>query len=253
MKKKALLIFSIIIAIVAVAGIGIYLKFFNFHPEKLEGNAEIYSVAQTTDIHPDSILREKSIIFLGSSVTEGYAAMGESFVDYLEKEDGILPIKEALSATTLVDEQAYGRDSYVTRMKNLDPDMHVDLLVCQLSTNDAKTGKAIGTISASTNLEDFDVLTVTGAMEYIIAYAKETWGCPVIFYTGARFSEKWADTYEDMIGLTYKLADKWNIGIIDLWNNSDFNNITPEEYSMYMYDSVHPTRAGYKLWWTPDE
>ena len=27
--------------------------------------------------------------------------------------------------------------------------------------------------------------------------------------------------------------------------------ISPEDYALYMHDPVHPTKAGYGLWWTP--
>ena len=37
----------------------------------------------------------KRIIFLGSSVTYGACAMGQSFIEALEKKDGIIAIKEA--------------------------------------------------------------------------------------------------------------------------------------------------------------
>ena len=44
---------------------------------------------------------------------------------------------------------------------------------------------------------------------------------------------------------------KWNIGIIDLYRDEALNNITAEERDLYMADNVHPTRAGYRDWWTP--
>ena len=46
----------------------------------------------------------KRIIFLGSSVTYGACAMGQSFIEALEEKDGIIAIKEAVSGTLLVDE-----------------------------------------------------------------------------------------------------------------------------------------------------
>ncbi len=61
---------------------------------------------------------------------------------------------------------------YITRLKKLDPNMQVDLLVCQLSTNDASQEKELGKISDSDDISDYDTKTITGAMEYIIAYAK---------------------------------------------------------------------------------
>ena len=81
-----------------------------------------------------SPLAGKNIVFLGSSVTKGFAAYGKSFVDMIAARTGATCVKEAVSGTTLVDDNA---KSYVARLKALDPKTPCDLFVCQLSTNDA--------------------------------------------------------------------------------------------------------------------
>jgi hypothetical protein len=85
-------------------------------------------------------------------------------------------------------------------------------------------------------------------MEYIIAYVQETWNCPVIFYTGTKYD---SSTYQAMVDGLLKIRDKWDIGVIDLWNDPDMNAVSSEDYALYMHDPVHPTQAGYLRWWTP--
>lgn len=211
------------------------------------GNKEEYGVKYTKAL-PESKLTGKRIIFLGSSVTYGAASKGESFVEYLQQRDKIIPYKEAVSGTTLVDEPMRGKESYITRMKRLNPNLQVDGFVCQLSTNDATTKKPMGQISNSFDLESFDTKTIIGAMEYIIAYARNTWKCPVIFYTGTRYN---SPQYEEMVKALLQLQKKWEIGVIDLWNDAQMNQVTKEEYEVYMVDPIHPSRLGYKEWWTP--
>ena len=97
-------------------------------------------------------------------------------------------------------------------------------------------------------LEDFDRNTVIGAMEYIIAYVKQTWDCPVIFYTGTKYG---SEPYAAMVDALLRLQDKWDIGVIDLWNDPDMNAVSGDDYDFYMNDSIHPTQAGYLKWWTP--
>lgn len=46
-------------------------------------------------------------------------------------------------------------------------------------------------------------------------------------------------------------SKKWNIEIIDMWNDFGFNNVTDEHKKLYMADSIHPTQAAYSEWWTP--
>ena len=188
----------------------------------------------------------KKYIFLGSSVTYGSAAGGYSFVDMLAEKNQIDCIKEAVSGTTLVDN---GPDSYVQRMiHNLDKEMECEQFVCQLSTNDATQGMPLGKVSVSIKLEDFDTSTIIGAIEYIICYARTTWQCPVTFYTNTYYDNK---NYQKMVAIMYQLKEKWNIGLIDLWNSREMREIEKSKYDMYMADVIHPTELGYREWWLP--
>lgn len=207
------------------------------------GNSSKYSTKRSDTM--ESVLNGKTIIFLGSSVTYGFAAHGESFADYLQKQDGIISVKEAVSGTTLVDDKS---NSYVSRLKTIDTKTNADAFICQLSTNDATQNKPLGQLSDSDNLNDFDTHTVIGAIEYIVCYARQTWNCPVIFYTGTKYD---SDSYEKMVEALYQVKEKWSIGVIDLWNSEEMNNVSRADYKLYMNDPIHPTRKGYKEWWTP--
>ena len=179
-------------------------------------------------VRSDNPLSGKHIVFLGSSVTYGAASNGVSFVDFLAEKTGW--------------------DSYICRMRKLNPEMKVDLFVCQLSTNDATQMKELGEACRTYDMDDFDTLTVAGAIEYIIAYARKTWKCPVAFYTSPRDDSA---RYAAMVGLLQTIRRKWDIALIDLWNDSIFNDITAGQRSRYMADPIHPTREGYLEWWTP--
>ena len=197
-------------------------------------------------MNPSSkILAGKKIIFLGSSVTYGAASQGVSFVDFLASHDQCVVYKEAVSGTTLVDD---GPDSYISRMKKLQVSK-ADLFVCQLSTNDATQKKTLGTIASSTDPTDFDTHTITGAIEYVIAYARKTWNCPISFYTNPPYAD---DNYRCMVERLSSIAEKWGISIFDLWDNESFNCISEEQYNLYMDDPIHPTRTGYLEWWLPE-
>ena len=221
-------------------------KLLNEHFKSLEGNSEQYGFDQI-ELMDDSPLKDKKVVFLGSSVTLGFASTEKSLPEYFAARTGCVSVKEAVGGTTLVDT---GEDSYVARMKsNLDPDESYDLFICQLSTNDATQKLPLGEVSEGTELEDFDTSTITGAMEYIICYVQQTWQCPVLFYTGSYYED---ENYEAMVKQLEALKDKWNIGILDLWNNEEFNNISDEQRELYMNDKVHPTMAGYRDWWCPE-
>ncbi|MBR3819263.1 MAG: SGNH/GDSL hydrolase family protein [Clostridia bacterium] len=239
--KKLKIVLSVFLVLVIIAGGYVGNMFGTFN----EGNYGEHSL-KNTDVVSDSPINGKTIIFLGSSVTFGYGSFGVSFADFLEKTDDITAIKEAVSGTTIVDVK---NNSYISRMKTIDKNIRADAFVCQLSTNDATKEMPLGEISDSFNKNDFDTQTVAGATEYIIAYAKDTWNCPVVFYTQSKYDSGY---YAKMVDLLLEIRKKWNITVIDLWNNEEINSITEEQRKIYLVDHIHPTKAGYKEWWLPE-
>lgn len=203
---------------------------------------------ETTQVPVICSLSGKKFLFLGSSVTYGSASGGYSMADHLEATENCDVIKEAVSGTTLVDS---GETSYVQRLLKSTKEYKntkFDHVIVQLSTNDASKGNPLGRISKSFEISDFDTTTVAGAIEYIIALSKDTWNCNVSFYTGTKYENK---NYERMVNLLLEIQEKWDIGVIDLYNDPEMNAVSSADYERYMDDTRHPTRVGYEEWWTP--
>lgn len=221
--------------------------FFELHNYKMlsnPGNAEEYSLANI-EVLENSPIKGKRILFLGSSITYGTGSVGVSFADYICQRNDAIMIKEAVAGTTLIDN---GANSYISRMKRLDPNMQVDLFVCQLSTNDGWKDSPLGEVCESNELQDLDTGSITGAIEYIIAYVRQTWDCPVVFYTNSRFE---GEKYDLMVTRLHEVAQKWDVIVIDMWNDDQFNDISAEQKKLYMADDIHPAQAGYLKWWVP--
>ena len=54
-----------------------------------------------------------------------------------------------------------------------------------------------------------------------------------------------------VLGL-YDIAAKWDIEVIDMFMDLNFNSIpTEEQRKLWMADKIHPTKAGYRDWWLP--
>ena len=62
-------------------------------------------------------------------------------------------VKEAVSGTTLVDEDD---SSYVSRLKTIKSD-HADLFICQLSTNDAAKNYPLGVLTDTRDITSFKI------------------------------------------------------------------------------------------------
>ncbi|MBO5328324.1 MAG: SGNH/GDSL hydrolase family protein [Clostridia bacterium] len=231
--------------------------------------------ASKQEMH-ESPLKDKVIYWLGSSVTYGSASNGQSMADYLAALTGCVSKKDAVSGTTIFDDNkstATGADSYTRRLVNskvYDKEEHVDAFICQISTNDARNDRLNkrGEITAANITESgvFDKATTLGGVEFIISYVTETWGCPVYFYSGSYFGDEGlrkgsnpkGSEYGKLVDQVKQIADKYNaidgyeVGVIDMYNDADFNaKASDNYYSWVMSDAIHPKKAGYLEWWTP--
>ncbi len=198
------------------------------------------------NVKENSPLKGKRILFLGSSVTLGACSGEYSMADSIRDTDGAEVTKEAVNGTTL----STARDnSYVERLLKIGKDQKFDLVVVQLSTNDANAGEIeLGIPEAKSEPDRYDTKTVFGAIGFITDYCRKTWGCKVAFYTGTYFDNP---KYLKMVEGLLKFAKKSGIAVIDLWNNEEMRKVSDEDYKVFMHDPVHPTRAGYVEWWTP--
>jgi len=186
----------------------------------------------------NSVLNGKTILFLGSSVTEGATSERFSFVDILARRHGINAIKEAVSGTTLVDN---GENSYISRLKKYKKDTHFDTVVVQLSTNDAWQNFPL----LLKDSKDNPTHSIEGSILFIIDYIKKNWNIPIIFYTNPPFGN---EKYDAMVNLLEDIAKEKNIKIVNIYRDDKFNNLAVEEKGLYMYDAIHPTKAGYLNW-----
>ncbi|CQD27332.1 SGNH/GDSL hydrolase family protein [Staphylococcus capitis] len=210
----------------------------------INGNKDYYNPKIDMKKEDDN-LNGKKIIFLGSSITYGAASKGISFVEYLTTEYEVKGIKEAKSGTTLAGKNV---NSYLNRLRKLNfVNTKIDAVVIQLSTNDARFGYEIGEMSQSFDLESFDTETTLGAIEYIIKYVHTKWHCPIIFYTCIRENDL---TYKQLVNHLYPLKTKWDIHIIDIFNNDEINKLAKSDKEM-MVDDSHPTKKGYCYLYTP--
>ena len=210
------------------------------------GNAPSYDFDELKEME-NSPLKGKKICVLGSSVAFGAGSFQLAIPEYFSRRLGVSFVKETVSGTTLATSLP---NNYIERLlKNVSPDEDFSLFICQLSTNDATRKLPLGEINKSEDRSEFNTETVTGAIEYIIAYARETWNCPVVFFTGS-----WYDSqeYSAMVERLKELQKKWDIGILNLFDDASFNELSEEQRALYMNDPIHPTKAGYRDWWGPE-
>lgn len=195
---------------------------------------------QALTTHP---LSDLTIDYLGSSITYGSANGGTSFVEITNAITGNSYNKEAVSGTCLA--VTGTGNSYVERFANLPAQSAPDYLMIQLSSNDFTQGIASGEISTSKELADLNSATITGAIETLIAMAKQQWSdTTVVFYT-CPIGESWEkyNEYKEYVNTTMKkLEVKWagDMVVLDLFNSDYLRS------SIYLNtDQLHPLKQGY--------
>lgn len=243
--------------------------------ELLNGNSHALDLEHIAE--QKSILQEKVIGYLGSSITVGMKSENVSFPDYIGKRTGSRTIKQAISGGTLAYKKSDAEHdyrekiSYIAQLLDgsnpLQDQEHLDLLLVQLSTNDPTLGIDPGMVTEAENTMDFDCSTTIGAIETILAKTKEKWNCPVMFYTNPYIQpieyagmdeavqkgiyDNLVVKYDVLVRALYAVQKKWQIGIADLWNAPSFRQINPDIKRYFMADIIHPYKAGYLFWYAP--
>ncbi|MCQ2742522.1 MAG: SGNH/GDSL hydrolase family protein [Bacilli bacterium] len=190
----------------------------------------------------------KTVFFLGSSITAGSKDTdGQSFVEMIAEQTGCDYQKEALSGTTLADNDVdawYQETSYCTRIDNFEWWKTPYAIVVQISTNDFTKGFPVGLISSHLSPEEQDRNTVAGALEYVLATIKKNAPkCKVIVYSSPMAPTYSA--YEAYKGFVewelVALQKKWGFQIADLFHQPNDNYL-----KHLAEDGIHPTTNGYR-------
>ena len=127
----------------------------------------------------------------------------------------------------------------------MDPKEDIDIFVCELPWADVNEDVEPGQVSETEDLESLDTTTTIGAMEYIAGYVRQTWNCPVMFFTSPTYENN--DKYGALVQAVWQMKDKWGANRACAWFllNTDI-----DEIDEYMADSEHPTGKGYLEWLT---
>lgn len=240
----------------------------------INGNASKYSPTWSESLVPlpdqHEKLKDRNILFLGSSITYGSATDGVSFADYIEKRDEATVMKLAVSSTNMA-WKTKTDGSYVNRLTNYGPNQFIpDIFACQLSLNDSLNGIALGSVP-ELDFNDLDeekvqelyekADTVGGAIGYITAYAQYYWpDCQIVFYTvrnngyNTQYTKMRTMLYDAQKKYGMNQYDKHMIEIIDMWSVKELTDVKShlETFCLYMYDNNHPKMAGYLHQWTPE-
>ena len=180
---------------------------------------------------PGSFLKDKKVIWLGSSLSSGPRTQSTPLSAYMEAMYG---------TKTAADLSVYGspltdivQNSGIARLRRLaSENTEADLLICEL---DESCLKDRGEVSRDQDRFSLDTKTGFGAMQYIISFTREMFRCPVFFWT----------SFRDPSGTFAEKA-----AVICASGNADFRTqeaLLPkpsETDSIYYFNSRELTKAG---------
>lgn len=111
----------------------------------------------------------------------------------------------------------------------------------------------LGAISSSYALEDFDVNTFAGGLEAIFYHATtEFKGAKVGYILTYKPSESfingagWTNA-EAYVSAAKAICEKWDIPILNMWDDTELNEKLHAEGSPYLTDGLHFSHDGYEL------
>lgn len=198
---------------------------------------------EDAEVLEDNDLTGMNIAYLGSSVMQGTENDNVSFAEFIAKRNEGTYIKETKENTTIADT---GEDSYIQRLKKIDPNAKIDFFLCEIPWADVEQEVPAGKASDGADLEELDTKTSIGAMEYIARYAKQTWNCPVAFFTSPRIQDD--EAYYELVQAAWSNKGQWQSSTVCFWVEVP---LTDEEIEEYMVDARHPSGKGYLEYFSP--
>lgn len=209
-------------------------------------NTKIETTTITTTKYEEKMKIMDTVLFFGTDFTRG--KKGDiSFVDQLQEKKLIHAMKFCSDDDVTLTKRR-NDNNYIDMLTSLPVDEYMPAYVMiEIPYGDIKRHSKIGEISDGAWCADFDTKTLIGAMEYIVIYCRDTWGCPVGFYTGYYPED---EDYQKLIDAMNIVAEKWKVDTIDFCNSPSIT-INDDNKKEYLASKHYPTAQGYKEFFTP--
>ncbi len=205
----------------------------------------------------DSALAEKSVLFVGDSITEAICEVNIAETKMMAGWPGRIGVannmyfvNKGLSGASISD--CRGSNTVLNQLSAM-KNRTFDLVIMHGGVNDAWDSAAVGQMTALDNFDEttFDQTTFAGGLEYLFWYAKTYYPNAVKGYlisfrlpgaTIGRLSDM-SEYFEE----AKKICDKWGIPYLDMYNNEELNMRMKGTTRYAMGDYIHPNDRGYDI------
>lgn len=205
----------------------------------------------------ENILKGKSALFVGDSITE---AICEAGLPALAKTAGwpgrigtandMRVVNKGLSGASV--SSCRGSNTVLAQLQSM-KSQSFDLVIMHGGVNDAWDSAPIGKMTDPANFDEntFDQDTFAGGLEYLFWYAKENYPTSVLGYIiNFRLPGASIGCLADMSGYfeqAKKICEKWDIPYLDMYGNDELNARMKGTTRYAMGDYIHPNDRGYDI------
>jgi lysophospholipase L1-like esterase len=130
-------------------------------------------------------------------------------------------------------------------------DQDFDFIIMEGGINDAMGSAAVGNITTSFNVEDFNVDTYAGALEELFYYvtqnhASAKLGYMFTFKTPNLHTGR-VDHIAEYYDVAKRICEKWNVPFLNMYEDETLNAEMKVDTNECLPDWLHPNTAGYDV------
>lgn len=213
------------------------------------------NAVELPEADPSSPLYQKSVLFVGDSLCEGWIEWNDPTYSKMIGYAGRIMVGNEMTGSNKSKSGASmstcrGENTVIAQLQAMAGNSY-DYLILEGGANDAWDACAVGTMTEGFD-GPFDVTTFAGGMEATIQYAKENFPNAIFGYT-TNFTMpmathgKLADMSE-YIDMAIAICEKWNIPYLDLYNDEDLNkDVLKTDTTECLYDYIHLNSNGFNV------
>ena len=133
-------------------------------------------------------------------------------------------------------------------------DEHFDFIIMEGGVNDAWVSAEVGSVSASFNVEDFNVDTYAGALEELFYHVTKNHSNAKLGYMftfqAPNFGTGRVSDMSEYYNTAKAVCEKWNVPFLNMYEDEQLNAEMKVDTNENLPDWIHPNTAGYNVLYT---
>ena len=209
----------------------------------------LYASADTSN---KSILSDKTALFVGDSITYGWDNAGGEhggWVTRIAKLCGMKCVNAGVQGAR-ISHTRFDKEPIVKQLSSSSGDY--DMIVMHGGVNDARADIPMGKMIEEGDT-DYRIRSFGGGLEDLFSTAKTLYPDAELFYItnfhleGDQAKQGYTADMGEYFALAEQICEKWDVTVIDLYNNTALNEKLECTTTKYLYDMLHPNAAGYDI------